>query len=417
MLKKLLLLAAIACGSIASYAVTDKEMEQARTITAQQYLRYANNGSGYLDDLSPKTMSELESALKTKEKENIKAFKAITAPKDYASWDKAKLVEYWSKTVLSSPGLKEEGRAARTRVRQRIEKMEVSAPAAQTPAPAAEAAPAPEEKPAEAAAETAPTAPESPEAALEEQVQALEEQAIAEADTEPVVEKKSSSTWIYILILCVLVGVVIWLVVYAGNAMKSQNEAAAAHASAAPKDDKESRRLKGELEQLKSENEYLKKEIEKLKRKNEQLRSQADLERTSASVIAPAPVAAASAPMAERRPENVAPRTAREPRTIYLGRVNKNGIFVRADRNFNPGASIYKLVTTDGITGSFAPVDDEQTWLAALAKPEEMLANGCAGRNLLQPEGMTEIITEAPGMAVFEGGCWRVSRKARVALA
>lgn len=413
MIKRLLLIAALLGSSSAAFAVTDKEMEQARTITAQLYLRYANNGSGYLDDLSPKTMSELESGLKAKEQENIKAFKAIAVPKDYASWDKAKLVEYWSKTVLSSAGLKEEGRVARTRVRQRIEKMEVSAPSAQAPTPAAEAAPAAEEKPAEASADAAPAAAGTPEAALEEQVQALEEQAIAEAETEPVVEKKSSSTWVYILILCVLVGVVIWLVVYAGNAMKAQNRASAA--VPAHKDDKESRLLKSELDQLKSENEYLRKEIEKLKRKNDQLRAQSDLERTSASVIAPAPVmaSAASAPAA------AAPslRAAREPRTIFLGRVNKNGIFVRADRSFNPGASIYKLVTTDGISGSFAPVEDEQTWLAALSKPEEMLANGCAGRNLLQPDGMTEIVTEAPGMAVFEGGCWRVSRKARVALA
>lgn len=394
MLKKLLLIALLFGAVTPLYAVSDKEMEQARVITAQLYLRYANNGSGYLDDLSPKTMEELEAGLKTKEKENIKAFKSIAIAKDYASWDKAKLAEYWSKTVLSSPGLKDEGRGARTRVRQRIEKMEVSAPA-----PAAEAAETPvqEEKPAENAS-AAQAAPETPEAVLEEQVQALEEQAAADADTEPVVEKKSSSTWIYILILCVLVGVVIWLVVYAGNAMKSQNAAAAA--APAPKDNKENNRLKGELEQLRSENEYLKKELERLKRKNSELRSSHEPEQVQPAVV--------SAP---------APRSGREPRTIYLGRVNKNGIFVRADRNFTPGSSFYKLVTTDGISGSFAPVEDEQTWAAALAQPEETLAHGCAGRNLLQPEGMTEIITEAPGTAVFEGGCWRVSRKARVALA
>ena len=58
-------------------AVTDKEMEQARTIATKAYLRYANDGSGYLDKLNPKTMAELEKNLKPKEKENLKAFKAI----------------------------------------------------------------------------------------------------------------------------------------------------------------------------------------------------------------------------------------------------------------------------------------------------------------------------------------------------
>ena len=59
------------------FAVSDAEMEQARVIATQCYLRYANNGSGYLDDIHPKTMKELESKLKAKEKENIKAFNAI----------------------------------------------------------------------------------------------------------------------------------------------------------------------------------------------------------------------------------------------------------------------------------------------------------------------------------------------------
>ena len=73
-----LILAASATGTM--QAVTDKEMEQARVIATQAYLRYANDGSGYLDDLHPKTMAELERSLKPKEKENIKAFKPYHCP-------------------------------------------------------------------------------------------------------------------------------------------------------------------------------------------------------------------------------------------------------------------------------------------------------------------------------------------------
>ena len=50
------------------FGVSQKEMEQARTIAAKAYLRYANDGSGYLDDLNPTTMQELEASLKSKEK-------------------------------------------------------------------------------------------------------------------------------------------------------------------------------------------------------------------------------------------------------------------------------------------------------------------------------------------------------------
>ncbi len=117
------------------FAVTDAEMEQARVIATQCYLRYANNGSGYLDDIHPKTMKELESKLKAKEKENIKAFNAIRIPADYASWDKKKLVEYWAATAFNSGGLLAEGKAARSRVRARINAMNVSAPNLKRPTP------------------------------------------------------------------------------------------------------------------------------------------------------------------------------------------------------------------------------------------------------------------------------------------
>ncbi len=42
--------------AIPSFAVTDKEMEQARAIAAKHYLRYANNGSDYLDKLTPSSV-------------------------------------------------------------------------------------------------------------------------------------------------------------------------------------------------------------------------------------------------------------------------------------------------------------------------------------------------------------------------
>ncbi len=121
--------------TVPALAVSDNEMEQARTIAAKMYLRYANNGSGYLDDVKATNMADLQKVLKKKEQENIKAFLSIPVPKDYAQWDKAKLVEYWSATAFNAPGLIEQGQGAKSRVRKQIEAMTVSAPAAQ-PTPA-----------------------------------------------------------------------------------------------------------------------------------------------------------------------------------------------------------------------------------------------------------------------------------------
>lgn len=398
-------------------AVTDKEMEQARTITAQAYLRYANNGSGYLDDLSPKTMAELEQSLKAKEKENLRSFKAVSVPKDYASWDKEKLTQFWGTTFFASPGLIEEGRAARTRVRARIGKMTVAAPAAEAPA-AQESAPAPAETPSASAEAQSAQQPEAAQASVPEDVLLQEAAAdtgmdMAEPDTETVVRKKSSSTWIYIAILCVLVGVVIWLVVYAGNAMKSHNSSVRAASASDDSDEAASEEMRRRFaETLSAKNEELKEaqaEAERLRKENARLRGELETARREAA--ASAAVATAQSAEAPR-----APRAARQERTIWLGRVNKNGIFVRADRAYNPGNSFYKLTTTDGVSGSFSVVTDPTACELALLSPDDILLNACAGRNLTQTRGMKEIVTEMPGTAVFEGGCWRVGRKARIVL-
>ena len=134
--KGLIAIAAAVVAALPAAAVTDKEMDEARAITAKAYLRWANNGSGYLDEVSASSMAELTPKLKEKEKENLKAFMAVSVPKDYASWDKEKLVKYWSVTFFESPGLSAQGKGAKGTVRSKLMKMEVSAPSA-APEPAA----------------------------------------------------------------------------------------------------------------------------------------------------------------------------------------------------------------------------------------------------------------------------------------
>ena len=54
---KIFMIAVAVVTAIPSFAVTDKEMEQARAIAAKHYLRYANNGSDYLDKINPSSVS------------------------------------------------------------------------------------------------------------------------------------------------------------------------------------------------------------------------------------------------------------------------------------------------------------------------------------------------------------------------
>ena len=104
----------------------------------------------------------------------------------------------------------------------------------------------------------------------------------------------------------------------------------------------------------------------------------------------------------------------RSRRSIYLGRVNSRGIFIRADRSFDPAHDIYCLETADGLTGSFFVVADPTLAEMALLTPMETLGGGCEIDNAADADTSSSVITEMRGTALFEDGCWRVGRKARV---
>lgn len=483
-IRPIIISALLAFGFAGASAVTDSEMEQARAITAKIYLRWANNGSDYLDTKNPATLAELESSLKETEKKNLTAFKAVAMPRDYASWDKEKLVDYWSNRFFASKGLNEDGsrQGARNQIKKRLQAMQVSAPA-----PATSASAAPEEPAASAAQSAADSAAAAGEAearrvalaanaqkadSISERLAAAEEE-VAEVET-----KKSSGTWIYIVVLAILVGAVIWLVVFASKTLRQGGDSAnggetarrasrrdeaetitpaphseavgaaaassaAVAAPAAPAASEDTARMREKFAQtlaarqeeirllnrrildlstendtLVSDNATLREENARLRRDNERLQTAAlrpaapaapEAPRTPSPSPAPSP-AAAAAPA----PRSAAATQQSESREIYLGRVNNRGIFVRADRTLNPGSSVYCLTTTDGYSGSFRVVSDPDSVQTALDNPQEWLAGGCVAKDLTDTVDRTAIVTETAGTAIFEGGTWRVIRKARV---
>lgn len=401
-------------------AVTREEMEEARTIAAKSYLRYANDGSGYLDDINPKTMAELEAALKTKEKENIKAFKAIAVPTDYQGWDKDKLVEYWAVTAFKDKGLLEKGRGGRIRARSQINKMTISKPSS---APAVQATAT---KPAEQPSAPAPTAEtnnssmataESPDSLANNLAKAeasLINQEEAQLDEDTNVEKATNYTWVYIMILGILVAVVIALVVYAANVFKKNGkDEGDSHHHEDDSDD-----IVHHYETLLADKDVeismLKKKLESATRQNTDLQAKLEsLENTVKNMPASQPQNKEVSDVAESRTETPAPA---KPalRSIYLGRANSRGIFVRADRTLNVGHSVFVLTTSDGYSGTFKVADSPAAWSLALSNPEEYLETACTGHDLDDTSDYSKIVTESPGTAVFEGGCWRVIRKSKI---
>lgn len=433
-MNKILTLLLVAVVLFPARSVTDKEMDQAHALAAKSYLRWANNGSGYLDEINPKSMAELNAKLKAKEKENIKAFNAVRIPaaSEYAGWDKKKLAEFWSETAFKTPGLSAEGRGGRSRARKLIMEMQVSAPAKEEQK---EVAPGQEEKKpdSEVSAEEAGVAdtiigtmagvsdtPASDEELLKDQ-ESIKKDAAEASMSEP----EQSHTWVYILVLAILVGVVIWLVVYAANLMKRQpgspanedGESAELRAQAkkaiARKNeeveelrkrlrDEENRsaELGAELEKLKLECKRSDDMIVRLREENNSLRGNAAAREAGKPVAAAATTAdTPSAPILK---------------VIYLGRANARGIFVRADRKINPGNTIYRLDTNDGLVGTFHVVDEPEVVEVAISNPKDYLANGCTGDDLEDTIGVTRIVTESDGTAIFENGYWKVLRKTKV---
>lgn len=453
---RILAAALLTLASLPLFAATDKEMEEARTYAAQAYLRYANDASGYLDEIKVTSMAELKGKLKAQELENIKTFEAVAVPKDYASWDKQKLSEYWSATFFSSPGLIEKGRhpGAKSRVKRKIESMTVTAgaPETQKETPKAEEGAGVDpleglEADPNAAAAAVSALPDS----IEQTARRLEE---AMAEEEAARAGGNSYTWVYVGILAVLIGVVIWLVIFASKVMKRGGERdeeypvregadnremaedlreAAARNSALQA---EVNTLRNENSNLKNENANLKNEAGRLREECRRLASEAESLRERLRLAsrpqpapaprpaapapaplpasAPAPQPAAPAPQQPAAPQPAPQPTSQTPRTIFLARANARGLFVRADRKLNIGHTIFRLDTSDGFAGTFRVAADPTVWEMALLNPAENLAGACVAPDLDATVGMTRVITESPGTAIFENGCWRVIRKARI---
>lgn len=396
-IKYLIVVFALVCPVLAM-GVTQKEMEEARTIATKAYLRYANDGSGYLDDINPKTMDELEAQLKPKEKENIKAFKAIPVPTDYKDWNKEKLVEYWAVTAFQNKGLLEKGRGGRIRTRSLINKMNIGAPEAQAPVVAPETSPV--------SSDTASTQqkldPKAEMAKIKAEENTVREEEEELDDTPIKTDKERNYTWVYIMALCILVGLVVALIVYASNVLKKSGRPGADYSPANSGHDAEAiERYESLLADKDTEIAMLKKKLETANRQNSELKTKIDAMSADIATLK------TSAPKPAVAPKNTV-------RSIYLGRANNRGIFVRADRNLNVGNSVFILETSDGYSGSFKVADNPAAWSLALSNPREYLETACSGHDLDDTIDAESIVTETPGTAVFEGGCWKVIRKARI---
>ena len=391
-----------------AWGVTREEMEQARTITAQAFLRYMNNGSDYLDKLDPVKVSDLKNSLKTKEKENIKIFESIEYPKIevYSQWSKDDLLKYWGTDFWNDSRIPAHCKGARVRVKSKIGAMNVGAEAIksqETTATLAEADNAASEAQRVLDSIKMAASIAAEEAILEasnDVVQedfasdsiAAEESAIEEEEN---VKSKSSPTLIYSLILIVLVVIIAALIVYAVKGIQKSGKQDVKRdkndeTDSADEEDDDNHIYKETLDEKDREIASLKAEIDRL---NNVILRMNDRISDAISEISP-----------NQRPT----------RTIYLAYANSKNVFVRADSVYNEDYSIFKLVTSDGITGSFSVIDNPIANKLALSLPISILKNSCQSEDMHHDNWCKQIITENAGTAIFENGRWIVKRKADI---
>lgn len=464
-------------------AITDGEMNKAKAIAAKYYVRYSNNASGYLNDVEPESMSDLEGALKNdKDKQSLKEFQKANVAKDYAGWNRDQLVAYWTgeffkanQGVLTTEAAVNQ--ECRRKIREAIQSLKVSNPS-----------------PVEETVET--TVEETVSEPVEEQLaqvldgmqqqEMTDEEQIASDDSvlaEIPKQEASSGSWVYIMVLCILVVVVVILVVYASKTMKSKPREE--RAAERERETRETRREEREVRQKRLESRrepaplpvvdkeedtvplrplpaadasLREKYAETLAEKNEEIRGLSrrigELNATIVSLRAENEALKARIAEAENAEPLIAdvyhaPRPGRpqtdiadtrvvreetvrrnqgrnlpideEPaerggdtKKIYLGRVNANGVFVRADRNIKPGLTMYELITNNGLSGTYSVVKNPDSVGVAMEDPGRWLAGGCVAKDIFDTDSRDSIITETPGTAIFEEGAWRVLRKARI---
>ncbi|MCM1319914.1 MAG: hypothetical protein NC217_05985 [Muribaculaceae bacterium] len=451
------LLVTLSC--IVTHAATPDQMEQGRAIAYKYCLRNLNNGSGYLDNINPKTVTELESKLTGVEKENINMLKSIPAPNesDFSDWGKDEFVKYWSVDFPNSANKKKQFAVsyASSQIKSKLGNVAVTVQ---------------ETKPAEEPAQEDAQAEEASTDELEQPVDMQEDADInetVEAETQevtppaPVPVKKKSDNTAAIIVLCVLVVIVVILVGYALNIMKkNRNRTMRAQHSRRVSDDEEeeeeeeypepaekaprpahtqhsarttisdryvARRAAEEasryapmstvLNDPEDESPFAAYSNFQPEQEPEPDGRDREIARLKAEIAALKSQVNPSSPNTMSQPAR-APRPAatrrQQPRIIYLTEANSEGVFKGASAKFIDGRSIFKLVTTDGVSGSFSVIENPEVFDIALEMPRDFLIHACAGHNLLNNRGATSIINEASGTAIFEDGRWRVIRKAQI---
>ena len=100
------------------------------------------------------------------------------------------------------------------------------------------------------------------------------------------------------------------------------------------------------------------------------------------------------------------------PTDFFVSRADEGGFFYSVSSRMEPGNSIFRLSTADGVNATFEVICDAGVHQLALMMPTENLTRACTGENIQISAGKTRIVCDAPGTAKKEGNRWRIVKPA-----
>ena len=115
----------------------------------------------------------------------------------------------------------------------------------------------------------------------------------------------------------------------------------------------------------------------------------------------------------QQKPKAAAPQKPKAmPTEFFVSRPDESGFFSSVSSRMEPGNSIFRLSTADGVNATFEVICDAGVHQLALMMPTENLTRACTGENIQISAGKTRIVCDAPGTAKKEGNRWRIVKPA-----
>ena len=115
----------------------------------------------------------------------------------------------------------------------------------------------------------------------------------------------------------------------------------------------------------------------------------------------------------QQKPKAVPPQKPKAvPTEFFVSRADEGGFFSSVSSRMEPGNSIFRLSTADGVNATFEVICDAGVHQLALMMPTENLTRACTGENIQISAGKTRIVCDAPGTAKKEGNRWRIVKPA-----